>query len=189
MIPRVEPEGMLFRSSSARRPAFAKPASAGEGRSGLRTRVRPEPAIGPRFARTHWAGPSTGSGGKPVPTTGSSPVASFSGSCARRRTSVCAYSAEDCTGDRHDLWRATLLKYVAMGRNMNKSAISAAIIAKALSQPNRRSEGRLERTVMASPQASTADVKIKGGPTKMVARSTPTAGSGSISSICNRLRK
>src|SRR5713226_3163471 len=45
----------LVRPCFARRPAFAKPASAGEGRSGLRTRVRP------------LAGPSTGSGGKPVP--------------------------------------------------------------------------------------------------------------------------
>ena len=39
--------------------------------------------------------------------------------------------------------RASWLRKVAVGRNMNRSAISAAIIAKALSQPNRRSEGRL----------------------------------------------
>src|SRR5712692_8230034 len=50
----IFPAHDLIRPSFARRPAFAKPASAGEGRSGLRTRVRP------------LAGPSTGSGGKPV---------------------------------------------------------------------------------------------------------------------------
>jgi len=72
---------------------------------------------------------------------------------------------------------------------MSKSAISAEIIANALSHPNKRSEGRLEKTVIASPHANTADVRINGGPTRMVARSTPTAGSGSVSSICNRLRK
>ena len=35
-----------------------------------RTRVRPEPAVGPRLARTRWAGPSTGSSGNPVITGG-----------------------------------------------------------------------------------------------------------------------
>jgi hypothetical protein len=42
---------------------------------------------------------------------------------------------------------------------------------------------------MARPQARTAEVRISGGPTRIVARSTPTAGSGSISSICKRFRK
>ena len=66
---------------------------------------------------------------------------------------------------------------MAIGRSINRSAISAATMAKALSQPNSRSDGRLDSTVIASPQASTAEVRIKGGPTRMVARSTPTAGS------------
>ena len=85
--------------------------------------------------------------------------------------------------------RTILLRNMAIGRSMNRSANSAATIAKALSQPKIRSDGRLESTVIASPHASTADVRISGGPTRTVARSTPTAGSGSISSICRRLRK
>ena len=48
-----------------------------------------------------------------------------------------------------------VLKYMAVGRRMSMSATSAAIIASALSQPNSRSEGRLENTVIASPQANT----------------------------------
>ena len=72
---------------------------------------------------------------------------------------------------------------------MNRSANSAATIAKALSQPNIRSDGKPDSTVMASPQARTADVRISGGPTRIVARSTPTAGSASTSSICRRFRK
>ena len=95
----------------------------------------------------------------------------------------------DCTSDRCDVLRTILLRNIAIGRNMNRSANSAAIMATALSQPKRRSDGRLDRTVIASPQASTADVKINGGPTRIVARSTPTAGSGSVSSICNLFRK
>src|ERR1700684_610414 len=40
-----------------------------------------------------------------------------------------------------------LIKNIAVGRRMNRSATSAAIIKNALSQPNRRSEGRSENTV------------------------------------------
>lgn len=79
--------------------------------------------------------------------------------------------------------RTTLLRKVAIGRNMNRSAIRAATIAKALSHPKSRNDGRLERTVIANPQARTAEVSISGGPTRIVARSTPTAGSASVSSI------
>src|ERR1035438_265891 len=99
------------------------------------------------------------------------------------------YSAGDRRDGRMAIWRAILVRKVAVGRKISKSATSAEIIANALSHPNRRSEGRLEKTVIASPHANTADVRINGGPTRMVARSTPTAGSGSVSSICNRLRK
>ena len=49
-------------------------------------------------------------------------------------------------------------------------------MAKALSQPNSRSDGRSENTVTASPQASTTEVRISAGPTSTVARSTPIAG-------------
>ena len=82
-----------------------------------------------------------------------------------------------------------MLRNMAIGRSMNMSARSAATIAKALSQPKSRKDGKLDSTVIASPHANTADVRISGGPTRIVARSTPTAGSGSISSICRRFRK
>src|SRR5665811_893618 len=52
-----------------------------------------------------------------------------------------------------------------------------ATIAKALSQPNRRSDGKSENTVTTSPQASTTVVRISAGPTSTVARSTASAGS------------
>ena len=42
------------------------------------------------------------------------------------------------------MWRTTLLRNIAIGRSMNMSASSAATIAKALSHPNSRSEGRLD---------------------------------------------
>ena len=50
-------------------------------------------------------------------------------------------------------------------------------MAKALSQPNRRSIGRFEKAVTASPQASTIEVRISAGPTRIVARSTGFPGS------------
>ena len=46
---------------------------------------------------------------------------------------------------------------VTTGRRMNRSAIKAVSIARALSQPKRRSVGRFENTVIASPQARTTD--------------------------------
>jgi hypothetical protein len=63
-----------------------------------------------------------------------------------------------------------------MGRKIRRSANSAAIVAKALSAPNMRNEGKLEKTVAASPQAKTTDVRIRAGPIRTVARSIPTAG-------------
>lgn len=66
--------------------------------------------------------------------------------------------------------RTILLRNIAIGRSMNMSARSAATIAKALSQPKSRNDGRLDSTVIARPQASTADVRISGGPTRIVAR-------------------
>jgi len=86
--------------------------------------------------------------------------------------------------ERPPIRRATLLSVIATGRRMNRSANSAAIIAKALSQPNMRSEGRAENTVIARPQASTADVRISGGPTSTVARSTPLPGFFPFSDGC-----
>jgi hypothetical protein len=63
-------------------------------------------------------------------------------------------------------------------------------MANALNQPNRRSDGRSENTVTIKPHASTTDVRISGGPTSTVARSTAMAGSSSGRSSCrNRLRK
>jgi hypothetical protein len=50
--------------------------------------------------------------------------------------------------------------------------MSASIIASVLNHPNRRSEGRFEKTVTISPQDSTTDVKIRAGPIRTVARST-----------------
>ena len=47
------------------------------------------------------------------------------------------------------------------GRRMVRSATSASIIASVLSHPNRRNEGRSEKTVTMSPQDSTTDVKIR----------------------------
>src|SRR5258706_141010 len=55
---------------------------------------------------------------------------------------------------------------------MKRSATRAATIEKALSQPNRRSDGRSEKTVTTRPQASTTVVRISAGPTSTVARST-----------------
>ena len=49
-----------------------------------------------------------------------------------------------------------------MGRRINRSAANAASMANALNQPNRRSDGKSERTVTTNPQASTTDVRIKG---------------------------
>jgi hypothetical protein len=43
--------------------------------------------------------------------------------------------------------RASLLKNVTVGRRINKSAANAASMANALSQPNRRSDGKSEKTV------------------------------------------
>ena len=63
-----------------------------------------------------------------------------------------------------------------VGRNTRRSAKSAAIIAKAESQPNSLRDGKSENTVTASPQASTTVVKMRAGPTRTVARSTPIAG-------------
>src|SRR5580658_3378903 len=73
---------------------------------------------------------------------------------------------------------------------MKRSAIRAEIIAKALSQPNRRSDGRSENTVTTRPQASTTVVRISAGPTSTVARSTASSGltPGELSSL-SRLRK
>ena len=42
--------------------------------------------------------------------------------------------------------------------------MSAVSMANELSQPKSLSEGRSEKTVIASPQASTMEVKINGGP-------------------------
>ena len=86
--------------------------------------------------------------------------------------------------------RAVRRRNIVVGRKINKSATRAAIIAKALSHPNSRNDGRLEKTVIASPQASTTDVRIRAGPTRTVARSIATAGSASGSSSSRtRLRK
>src|SRR3984893_265396 len=87
-------------------------------------------------------------------------------------------------------WRASLLKKVTVGRRIKRSADNAASMANALNQPKRRSDGRSENTVTTRPQASTTEVRIKGGPTSTVARSTAMAGSWSGRSSCrNRLRK
>ena len=53
--------------------------------------------------------------------------------------------------------RAIRRRNIVVGRKIKRSATSAAIIAKALSHPNSRSDGRSEKTVTASPQASTTD--------------------------------
>ena len=83
-----------------------------------------------------------------------------------------------------------LIRNIAVGRRMKRSATSAATIEKALSQPNRRSDGRSENTVTTRPQASTTVVRISAGPTSTVARSTasaePTPG---LLSSRRRLRK
>ena len=87
-------------------------------------------------------------------------------------------------------FRAIWFTYIAVGRRISRSATSAAIIAKALSQPNSRSDGRSENTITASPQDSTTEVRISAGPTRMVACSTPMLGSSpGLLSSRRRLRK
>src|SRR5271168_2624670 len=73
---------------------------------------------------------------------------------------------------------------------MKRSATSAATIENALSQPNRRSEGKSENTVTTRPQAKTTVVRISAGPTSTVARSTAIAElTPGFRSSRNRLRK
>src|SRR5271163_2803664 len=73
---------------------------------------------------------------------------------------------------------------------MNRSATSAETMANALSQPNRRSDGRSENTVTTRPQASTTVVRIKAGPTNTVARSTASSGlTPGVDSSLSLLRK
>ena len=107
------------------------------------------------------------------------------GFCSRK-----AYSAGDRLDRRKAIWRAILVRNVAVGRKMSRSATSAEIIAKALSHPNRRSDGRLEKTVIARPQASTAEVKINGGPTENRRAFDPNGGIWSrYPRSASRLRK
>ena len=54
--------------------------------------------------------------------------------------------------------RRHLPSSVIVGRRMRRSATRAAIIARALTQPKIRSEGRSDRTVTPKPQASTTDL-------------------------------
>jgi len=83
-----------------------------------------------------------------------------------------------------------LIRNIAVGRRMKRSATSAATIEKALSQPNRRSDGRSENTVTTRPQASTTVVRISAGPTSTVARSTASSGvTPGLDSSLSRLRK
>src|SRR5260370_157670 len=51
---------------------------------------------------------------------------------------------------------------------MKRSATRAETIEKALSQPNRRSDGKSENTVTTRPQARTTVVRISAGPTVLV---------------------
>jgi hypothetical protein len=57
--------------------------------------------------------------------------------------------------------RPSRSRNIAVGRRIRRSAI----IEKALSQPKRRSDGKLEKTVAASPHARITEVKITAGPT------------------------
>src|SRR6266571_819039 len=68
-----------------------------------------------------------------------------------------------------------LIRNIAVGRKMKRSATNAATMENALSQPNRRNDGRSENTVTTRPQANTTVVRISAGPTSTVARSTATA--------------
>src|SRR5436309_11772000 len=86
--------------------------------------------------------------------------------------------------------RDKVIRNIAVGRRIKRSATNAATIAKALSQPNRRSDGRSENTVTTRPQARTTVVRISAGPTNTVARSTATSElTPGVDSSRRRLRK